>query len=61
LLRLVQIGTLIEKHFTLDKNLKGSDHKISLFPEELSVVIKSIRNADSSKGKGQKEILTVKK
>ena len=53
--------TLIEKHFTLDKNLKGPDHKVSLSPEELSMMIKSIRKADLSKGNGHKEILSVEK
>lgn len=35
---------LIEKHFTLDRNMKGPDHKASLEPEELKDMIDSIRN-----------------
>ncbi|MBC8501725.1 MAG: N-acetylneuraminate synthase family protein [Nitrosopumilus sp.] len=53
--------TLIEKHFTLNKNLPGPDHKVSLSPEELSLMIKSIRLADLSKGNGQKTILPIEK
>ena len=35
---------IIEKHFTLDKNLPGPDHKASLEPNELVEMVKSIRN-----------------
>jgi len=52
-------ATLIEKHFTLDKNLVGPDHKTSLSPEELSLMISAIRSADLSKGNCEKEILPV--
>lgn len=39
-------ATVIEKHFTLDKNLPGPDHKASLNPKELKEAIKSVRNKD---------------
>ena len=39
-------ATVIEKHFTLDKNLKGPDHKASLAPGELKAMVKSIRNIE---------------
>lgn len=58
---LVAIGfgaTIIEKHFTLDRNLAGPDHAFALNPDELSHMIKMIRKADSSKGSGKKEILS---
>ncbi|AHM58420.1 N-acetylneuraminate synthase [Flammeovirgaceae bacterium 311] len=39
-------ATIIEKHFTLDNNLPGPDHKASLNPEELKSMIKAIRNIE---------------
>ncbi|MGE5351526.1 MAG: N-acetylneuraminate synthase [Acidobacteriota bacterium] len=45
---------VIEKHFTLDKNLPGPDHKASLEPEELKNMIASIRNIEKSLGDGIK-------
>jgi N-acetylneuraminate synthase len=50
-------ATIIEKHFTIDKNLPGPDHKFALNPPELELMIKSIRSADLAKGTGIKEIL----
>ena len=50
-------ATTIEKHFTLDRNLRGPDHAFSLIPKELELMIKSIRNAESAKGNEKKEIL----
>lgn len=41
----------IEKHFTLDKNLPGPDHKASLEPNELKTMIKSIREVEQALGK----------
>ena len=46
---------VIEKHFTLDKNLPGPDHKASLEPEELKVMIKAIRNIEKALGDGIKK------
>jgi len=37
---------VIEKHFTLDRNLDGPDHASSLEPDELSLMVKSIRNVE---------------
>ncbi len=45
---------LIEKHFTLDRNLPGPDHKASLEPDELRNMIESIRQVESAIGTGQK-------
>jgi len=50
-------ATVIEKHFTLDRDLSGPDHSFSLMPNELELMIKSIRKADLAKGKGEKEVL----
>lgn len=48
-------ATLIEKHFTLDKNLKGPDHLASLEPGELKSMVHSIRNIESALGNGIKK------
>lgn len=48
-------ATVIEKHFTLDKNLKGPDHKMSLEPPELKAMIKAIRNVEKAMGDGVKK------
>ena len=45
---------VIEKHFTLDKQMKGPDHKASLEPDELKQMVQAIRNIDISLGDGQK-------
>lgn len=45
---------IIEKHFTLDKNMEGPDHKASLDPTELSLMVKSIRNISNAIGTGYK-------
>src|SRR3972149_11419119 len=45
---------VIEKHFTLDKNMKGPDHKASLEPGELNNMVKAIRNIEKALGNGQK-------
>ncbi len=57
---LVSIGlgaTVIEKHFTIDKNLSGPDHSFALTPDELKQMINSIRNTELAYGTGKKEIL----
>ncbi len=41
---------MIEKHFTLDRNLPGPDHKASLEPQELCEMVKSIRNIELAIG-----------
>ncbi|HEU4609733.1 MAG TPA: N-acetylneuraminate synthase [Chitinophagaceae bacterium] len=43
-------ATVIEKHFTLDKNMEGPDHKASLNPEELINMVKAIRNIEIAMG-----------
>lgn len=47
---------VIEKHFTLDKNLPGPDHKASLEPAQLELMVKSIRNIELALGDGIKSI-----
>ena len=47
---------IIEKHFTLDRNLPGPDHKASLEPNELKKMVSSIRNIEEAiSGNGNKE------
>jgi len=41
-------ATVIEKHFTLDRNLPGPDHKASLEPDELKTMITAIRNIEKA-------------
>ena len=41
---------IIEKHFTLDRNMEGPDHKASLDPEELKQMVISIRNIEQAMG-----------
>lgn len=47
-------AVLIEKHFTLDKNMEGPDHKASLDPLELAAMVKSIRQVEVALGVGVK-------
>lgn len=46
---------VIEKHFTLDRSLPGPDHKASIEPDELSEMVRSIRNIELALGNGIKE------
>lgn len=45
---------VIEKHFTLDKNMDGPDHKASLDPSELRQMVISIHNIEKALGEGHK-------
>lgn len=47
---------VIEKHFTLDRNMEGPDHKASLEPNELKKMVESIRNIESALGTGHKVV-----
>lgn len=48
-------ATVIEKHFTLDKNMEGPDHKASLEPDELRQMVTSIRNIEKAMGSDVKQ------
>jgi len=48
-------ATVIEKHFTLDKNLPGPDHQASLDKEEFRTMIAGIRNVEVALGNGIKK------
>ncbi len=45
---------IIEKHFTLDRNMDGPDHKASLEPAELKLMVNQIRNIEAALGDGIK-------
>jgi N,N'-diacetyllegionaminate synthase len=47
-------ATVIEKHFTLDRNLPGPDHRASLEPDELKAMVAGIRNIERALGDGIK-------
>lgn len=49
-------AAVIEKHFTLDRNLPGPDHKASLEPEGLKAMVEAIRNIEVALGDGIKRI-----
>ena len=49
-------ATIIEKHFTLDRNMEGPDHKASLEPNELKKMVYSIRNIEIALGDGVKKV-----
>ena len=48
-------ATVIEKHFTLDRTLRGPDHRASLEPNELKVMVAAIRNIEKAMGDGVKK------
>lgn len=47
-------ATIIEKHFTLDRDLPGPDHKASLDPNELKILATQIRNIEKALGRSEK-------
>ena len=49
-------ATVIEKHFTIDRNLPGPDHKASLEPAELKNMVSSIRHIEQALGDGIKKV-----
>ncbi|XP_031693662.1 sialic acid synthase-like isoform X2 [Oncorhynchus kisutch] len=52
---------VIERHVTLDKSWKGSDHEASLEPSELTELVKAIRLVERSLGTGIKQMLPCEK
>ncbi len=46
---------VIEKHFTLERNMPGPDHRASLEPDDLKAMVSAIRNIEMSLGHGRKE------
>lgn len=49
---------VIEKHFTIDRGLEGSDHKVSLLPDELILMVKQIRQVEKALGQDKPREIT---
>ena len=49
-------ASVIEKHFTLDRNMEGPDHKASIEPEEFKAMVLSIRHIEKALGNGEKTV-----
>ena len=47
-------ATIIEKHFTLDRNMEGPDHKASMEPADLAKMVRAIRHIELAMGSGEK-------
>lgn len=47
---------IIEKHFTLDRNMDGPDHRASLEPDELKDMVDSVRNIEKALGSPEKKV-----
>ena len=45
---------IVEKHFTLDRNMEGPDHRVSIEPNELKELVKTIRDVEAALGDGIK-------
>lgn len=43
-------GKIIEKHFTVDRDMEGNDHRVSLLPAEFAAMAKAIRNIEAAMG-----------
>ena len=54
-------ATIIEKHFTLDRDMDGPDHKASLEPQELYTLVQSVRNVEAALGDGKKGVTDCEK
>lgn len=48
-------ASVIEKHFTLDHNMEGPDHRASLEPDELKAMVRAVRNIEEALGDGEKK------
>jgi N-acetylneuraminate synthase len=51
-------AVVIEKHFTLDRNMPGPDHAASLDPDELAAMVRGIRHVESALGSSLKQPAT---
>jgi N,N'-diacetyllegionaminate synthase len=48
-------ASIVEKHFTLSRDMQGPDHRASLEPQELGAMVQAIRHVETSLGSGVKE------
>ncbi|MGN0975303.1 MAG: N-acetylneuraminate synthase [Gemmiger sp.] len=49
-------ASVIEKHFTLDKDLPGPDQKASMDPAEFAAMVRAVRNTEAALGDGRKHV-----
>lgn len=49
-------AAVVERHITLDRNLEGLDHKLSVPPEELTAMVQAIRQIEQGLGDGEKRV-----
>lgn len=49
---------VIEKHFTLDRNMEGNDHRVSLLPNEFKAMVQAIRNVEEALGSGSERTIS---
>jgi N-acetylneuraminate synthase len=49
---------IVEKHFTVDRNMEGNDHRVSLLPDEFAEMVRQIRNVEEAMGQGGERELT---
>ena len=54
-------ATILEKHFTLDRNMEGPDHVASLNPLELKEMVQAIRNIEKAIGTGKRFLVILKR
>ncbi len=52
---------VIEKHFTLDRNLPGPDHRASLEPDELTEMVRAVRTVELALGSGNKTVTDIER
>ncbi|WP_338729868.1 N-acetylneuraminate synthase family protein [Haladaptatus sp. DJG-WS-42] len=52
-------ASVIEKHFTLDKEMEGPDHEFALEPDELAAMVSAIRDTERALGDGKKREIEV--
>jgi N,N'-diacetyllegionaminate synthase len=50
-------ASVLEKHYTLDRNLPGPDHAASLEPNELTELVRQIRTVEQALGNGRKQLV----
>ncbi len=54
-------ATILEKHFTMSRKLRGPDHAFALTPNELKEMVSSVRNCEDALGDGKKRVLSVER
>lgn len=51
-------ASIIEKHVTVDRSLEGSDHKVSLLPDELAAMVRQIREVEAALGTAEPRVVS---